>query len=276
MQPFRPIRGPGAATRRRFLKTAAAGAGAWCAPWLAPASVFGAGAPSNRVHVGVIGCGHQSQRVIPSFLVHEDVQVLAVCDVHRQGAGYYHPGQVLGRETAREWVDQHYAGRTGAGRVRACDACADFRQALDRSDLDAVAVIVPDHWHALIAVHAARAGKDIYCEKPLALTVREGQAIVREVRKHQRVFQTGAQVRSSPAVRRACELVRNFLDAVKDRKDPINPVEAGHRASSLCTLGNVAQLLKRKFRWDPAQERSPDDEEVNRMLSRPMRAPWKI
>jgi hypothetical protein len=70
--------------------------------------------------------------------------------------------------------------------------------------------------------------------------------------------------------------VRNFLDAVKSRQDPIEPVEVGHSTASLCILGNIAQILKRKFDWDPAAERSPDDDEVNRMLSRPMRAPWTL
>ena len=68
--------------------------------------------------------------------------------------------------------------------------------------------------------------------------------------------------------------MRSFLDAVKSRQDPIEPVEVGHSTASLCILGNIAQILKRKFAWDPVAERSPDDEEVNRMLSRPMREPW--
>lgn len=85
------------------IKTAAA-AGAFCFPSVVPARVLGANSPGNRINVGLIGCGHQSQRIVPSFLVHDDVQLLAVCDVNRQGRGYYWPDQLLGQETARQWV----------------------------------------------------------------------------------------------------------------------------------------------------------------------------
>lgn len=199
----------GTSHRRRFLKAAAAVGSAWAVPQIVPRSVFGAAAPSNRIHVGHIGCGHQSQRIIPSFLVHDDVQILAVCDVNRRGVGYYYPDQVLGRETARQWVNEHYAQKTRSGRFQGCDAYNDFRELIARQDIDAVAIVVPDHWHALIAIAAMRAGQDVYCEKPLSLTIHEGQEMVKAVRRYQRVFQTGAQFRSSPAVRRACELVRN-------------------------------------------------------------------
>jgi hypothetical protein len=200
-----PIR----STRRSWLKRTATIGAAVALPDLVPSTVFGAGAPSNRITVGLIGCGHQSQRIVPSFLVHDDVQIVAVCDVNRQGVGYYHPDQVLGRETARQWVEEHYAQKTRSGEFKGCDMYADFRQLLARPDIDAVAIVVPDHWHALIAIAALRAGKDVYCEKPLAMTIYEGQEMVKAVGKYDRVFQTGAQFRSSPAVRKACELVRN-------------------------------------------------------------------
>ena len=196
-------------TRRRFLKNAATAVSALYLPALVPSSVLGANSPSNRINVGLIGCGHQSQRIVPSFLVHDDMQMLAVCDVNRSGLGYYYPDQVLGRETAQRWVNEHYAEKAPNGKFKGCDTYADFRQLLARSDIDAVAIVVPDHWHALIAVAAMKAGKDVYCEKPLALTIRQGRMMVDAVRKYERVFQTGAQFRSSPNARRACELVRN-------------------------------------------------------------------
>ena len=485
-------------TRRSFVKAATL-ASAAALPRIVPASVFGATAPSNRITVGQIGCGHQSQRIVPSFLVHDDVQILAVCDVNRAGTGYYYPDRVLGRETAKRWVDAYYAEKASGGlskgdaydyilghkwaetekggsggqgasgsAVKGCAAYNDFREVLSRTDIDAISIVVPDHWHALIAIAAMQAGKDVYCEKPMSLTIHQGREMVKAVRKYNRVFQTGAQFRSCPGVRRACELVRNgrlgevrrvrttaaansfpspgpgwqpqpvpegfdydfwlgpapeapyhiercfhrwryildysngqtanfgahtndmaqwalgmdgttpvefedngseflpkgslfttavktafraryangieltcetdkasfakfegtegrleitlggtirtfptdikdsvigpneihlpkshptretnrrndidadhvrnFLDAVKSRKDPIEPVEVGHGTASLCILGNIAQLLKRKFTWDPANERSTD-EDVNGMLSRPMRAPWKL
>lgn len=90
--------------RRSFVQSAAALASAAVVPQIVPASVLGATAPSNRITVGQIGCGHQAQRIVPSFLVHDDVQIVAVCDVHRAGKGYYYPERVLGRETARRWV----------------------------------------------------------------------------------------------------------------------------------------------------------------------------
>ena len=96
-------------TRRSFVQSAGALASAVALPQIVPASVFGGTAPSNRITVGQIGCGHQAQRIVPSFLVHDDVQIVAVCDVNRAGKGYYYPERVLGRETARRWGDEYYA-----------------------------------------------------------------------------------------------------------------------------------------------------------------------
>lgn len=193
-------------TRRDFLKTSAA---ALCVPWLAPSSVFGAYAPSNRVNVAFIGTGNQAKNDLPAFLNLSDVQVLAVCDVNKGSRGYRDPGQFLGREPARKQVNDFYAKKTDAPAYRGCDAYVDFREVLARKDIDAVALVAPDHWHGVITCMAAAAGKDIYCEKPLSLTVRQGRAMIDAVRKHQRILQTGSHYRSSPAVRRTCELVRN-------------------------------------------------------------------
>ena len=116
---------------------------------------------------------------------------------------------MLGRETVKQWVEEHYAQKTPGGQFKGCDTYVDFRELLARTDIDAVSIVVPDHWHALIAIAAMKAGKDVYCEKPLSLTIYEGQEMVKAARKYRRVFQTGGQFRSSPTVRRACELVRN-------------------------------------------------------------------
>ena len=105
--------------RRRFLKTTVALASSFAVPQLVPRSVFGAAAPSNRINIGIIGCGHQSQRDVPSFLVHDDVQIVAVCDVNRAGKGYYYPERVLGRETARRWIDEYYAEKASGGDPKA-------------------------------------------------------------------------------------------------------------------------------------------------------------
>ena len=453
-------------SRREFLKTATALA---TAPWIVPASVFGANAPSNRIHVGLIGCGNQSTIDLPAFLGHDDCRVVAVCDVNTASYGYRTADQFLGRKPAQEKVNAFYAKQNRSGGYRGCDAYHDFRELLARQDVDAVAIVVPDHWHGLIAVAAAVAGKDMYCEKPLSLCVSQGQAMVKAVRKYQRILQTGSHYRSSPANRLACELVRNgrigqlrrivaqvaeqnavdpgpgwkpmpvpegfdyamwlgpapavpyhkdrcfyrfrfnldysggqttnfgahsldiaqwgmgtdgtgpveiedngsewppkgwlyntatkvafraryangvelvcetgkpgfgtrfegtegwvqygyggvksspaslatskigsgeihlpvsnpsrkeesgahhipdhvrnFLDSVKSRRDPISPVEVGHRTSSVCHVANIAMRLKRKLRWDPAAERFLNDDEANVMLARPMRAPWVL
>ncbi len=451
--------------RRTFLRSSAAAVGAFCVPTVLPSSVFGAFAPSNRINVGFIGCGNQSTIDLPAFLGHDDCQVLAVCDVNTASHGYRSPEQFLGRKVQQENVNAHYAAQRTAGTYQGCDAYEDFREVLDRSDIDAVTCVVPDHWHGLITVMAARAGKDIYCEKPLSLTIGQGQAMVKAVREHQRVLQTGSHYRSSPDNRRACELVRNgrigqvkriltqvaeinavepgpgwkempvpdgfnyemwlgpapwapyhegrclyrfrfnldysggqvtnfgahsndaaqwalgmdssgpvevedlgsewpaagclyntatrtafravyengvelicqtekpgfgvrfegtdgwveygyqglktspeslktseigpnevhlavsnpqrtveagqyhipdhvrnFLDCIKSRQDPIAPVDVGHRSATVCHLGNIAMQLHRKLRWDPAQEEFIGDDEANQMLSRPMRA----
>jgi hypothetical protein len=454
--------------RRDFLKTTLSAAAALGAPGLAPQSVFGANAPSNRINVAVIGLGNQSTVDLPAFLGHPDVQVLAVCDVNTGSDGYL-PGQFRGHKPGQDQVNAYYAAKTSSGRYKGCDAYTDFRDVLARKDIDAVALVVPDHWHGLMTVMAARAGKDIYCEKPLSLTVAQGQAMVKAVRQHKRILQTGSHFRSSPSCRFVCELVRNgrigqlkriltnvapqnavdpgpgwkpdpvpegidyemwlgpapwapyhkgrclyrfrfnldysggqttnfgghsndlaqwghgtdgtgpiefedmgsqwppkgslyntalkvgfraryadgvelvcqtaeptfqtrfegsegwvqfnwkgiqtfpeslktsvigpneihlpisnplrtsnvsreyipdhvrnFLASVKSRQDPIEPVEVGHRTATLCHLGNIAMLLKRKIRWDPEKEQILGDQQAAAMLSRPMRAPWHL
>jgi predicted dehydrogenase len=191
--------------RRTFLKTAAAVG----TPWIVPASVFSATAPNNRITVGCIGTGNQGFNILKQFLKHAETQVVAVCDVNRGSFGYRDETQFCGREPAQQLVHEHYGAGRASGRYRGCDAFGDFREVLARRDIDAVTIVTPDHWHAVMTVLAARAGKDIYCEKPLSLTVRDGQEMVRAVREHQRILQTGSHERSNPVTRHACELVRN-------------------------------------------------------------------
>lgn len=440
-------------SRRDFIRSSAVLAGAVAAPCIVPSSVFGKNPPSNRITMGIIGCGNQSTVDLPEWLALDDCQIVTMCDVNRASYGYRNDKQFLGREPQRDFVNQAYAKKTGNSGYNGCNACADFRDVLARKDIDAVAIITPDHWHAIQTIMAAKAGKDIYCQKPLSLTIRDGQEMIKAVRKHNRILQCGSQWRSRPHVRQACELVLNgrigklrrvesyvaennfkgpgpgwkpmpvpegfdynfwlgpapdapfhadrcfyrfrfirdysggqttnfghhsngivrwavgddnfptefedqgsewpekgdlfttatkvafralfpgdielvckteppgfgvrfegtegtitinskkfiatpaslqtatlgdndkrlrvsdnhygnFLEAVKSRKDGIEPVETGHRTSMLCHLGNIAMLLKRKIKFDPAREEIVGDEEAARMLSRPMRAPW--
>lgn len=439
-------------SRRDFGKVAYATVGI---PALVPSSVLGADAPSNRINVALIGAGNQSRVDLPGVMRYDDVQVVAVCDVNRGSHGYAKPEHFLGREPVRERVNAYYAQKVRSGRYRDCDAYGDFREILGRDDVDAVLVILPDHWHALVTVRACEAGKDVYCQKPLSLTIHDGQQMVQAVRQHHRILQTGSQYRSNAVVRRACELVRNgrigqvhravsiingsgagpgpgwqampihagfdydtwlgpapqapyhidrclyrfrfhldysggqvtntgahstdivqfalgtddtgpvefedlgsvwppkdhlyttamkthfraryangvelvcqttepgfgarfegsegwlqytynkieassptvkdsvigpdeihlpvsenhyrnFLDCVKSREEPIEPVEVGHRTASICHAGNLAMRLKRKLKWDPIKEQFADDELANRMRRRPYRQPWSL
>lgn len=184
-------------SRRTFLKTTAALAGT--APFVLRPGLWAADkAPSRQFTLGFIGLGAQGDGLLHGCLPRDDVRVLAVSDV-----------DTTRREAAKEAVEKHYAEATKSGTYKGCAAYSDFRALLERRDIDAVVIATPDHWHALIAIAAAKAGKDIYCEKPMAHTVLEGRAMVDAVRQHQRVFQTGSMQRSMSEFRAACELVRN-------------------------------------------------------------------
>lgn len=198
-------------TRRKFLRHIAAGAGALAAPLIVPASALGRGgfvAPSERIAMGFIGVGGQGgghltggawTYVAGGYVGRDDVQVLAVCDAQRDR-----------RERAQQRVNEVYAAKFGEGRFAACAAYNDFRDLLERDDIDAVLIASPIHWHGVMTVLAAQAGKDIYCEKPTAITIRESQAMLAAVKRYGRVFQAGTQQRSEYGgrFRRACEIVR--------------------------------------------------------------------
>lgn len=432
--------------RRTFLQSTA----------LAPAAAQTARPPANsRVTMAVIGTGNQGTGDMRGFLRDPRVQVVAVCDVNRMSPGYW-DGVIGGREPARSYVEWHYAREKRSGVYKGCDAYEDFRQVLARPDIDAVLIALPDHWHAIPVIQAAKAGKDIYGEKPLSLTVAEGRAMCKAVQDHKRVFQTGSQQRSDARFRKACELVRNgrigklhtvscglpggvpdfsgdagrtatepvpegfnyemwlgpapaapycparcfvnyrwifdysggqltdwgghhpdiaqwgmgtertgpveirpgavkwaehpiyntaidysfeaiyangvrlvvsnrsrggvtfegsegtvwvnrgaieakpdrliyddigpnevhlpkseshfrnFIDCVLSRGEPIAPIEQAHRSITIAHLGNIALKLGRVLKWDPAAEQVAGDAEANRMLSRPLRAPWRL
>ena len=453
-------------TRRGFLKTTAA---ALAAPYLVPSSVLGATAPSNRMNVGVIGTGTRGLPDMELFMGNQDVQLMAICDVNTGSYGYRDETRLMGRQPALEIANKHYADKKRSGQFKGVDAYVDFRKIIDRKDIDVVAIVAPDHWHRVMTLMAAEAGKDIFCQKPMTLSIEDGQEMIKAVRKHKCVFQTGSQFRSNPAFRFGCELVRNgrigelktirtyiafnnkkgpgpgwkptpvpegfdyemwlgpapkvpyhkdrciykfrfnldysggqitnfgahsndiaqlgngtsltgpvevegldakwppegslfntaleskfrarfangvelicestppefgtrfegtegwvqlgfkglqthpeslkdskigpdeihlpksnlarkenvpgpyyadhirnFLDCVKTRQDPIEPVEIGHRTASLCHLGNISIKLMRKLQWDPDKEQFAGDDEANAMISRPIRAPWQV
>ena len=434
----------GGATRRDVLKTAVAAA---AAPYFVARDVLGGAgrtAANDRIALGCIGTGSRGTAVLRSFLPFKEARVVAACDVIADR-----------RRRAAGLVDKHYGAKGGR---RGCQTTGDFREVIAREDVDAVVIVAQDHWHALMAVAAAKAGKDIYCEKPLGVSVAESRAIRDAARKYGCVFQTGTQQRSSRNFRFACELARSgyvgkvhtvvvgapgpsyrpkyrgpltpqpvpagldydmflgpapkkpynpgrlawpdwyliwdycagfivnwgvhhldiacwgcpdvgtkpfeltakgsyrsegltdnindwqgqyvypgglrmtftdtghpnaqgckfvgdkgwvhvnrggiraepaslltvtlkpgdvrlhrsghhqgdFLQAVKARRAGVSPVEAGHRASALGLLGEIACRVRRKLTWDPKAGQFTGDEEANRLLSRPMRDPWRL
>jgi predicted dehydrogenase len=181
-------------SRRQFLKRSAAFAGGLEFPAIVPSSALGkAGTvtPSNRVLLGCLGLGIQGMGNMRTFRGNPDVRVLAVCDVHEAQ-----------REQAKKAVDEFYDSKD-------CTAYKDFRELMERKDIDAVQITAPDHWHPLIALEAIRRGKHMYCEKPVGWSVRAAQVLRKAVKERAVVFQFGTQQRSDGRFRRACELVRN-------------------------------------------------------------------
>jgi predicted dehydrogenase len=178
-------------SRRGFLKRTAAFAGL---PWIVPAAARGAEGrpkPSERVAVGCIGVGDRGSYLLKSTLELPESQVVAVCDVKRDR-----------RDAAQALVNGFY-GDTG------CATYNDFREIVERDDIDAFVIASTDHWHVLHALAAIQAGKDVYVEKPLGISVAQDQALREAVRRHRRIFQFGTQQRSDNEFRQACELVRN-------------------------------------------------------------------
>ena len=174
--------------RRSVLKLLTATA---AAPLILPRSLFGADAPSKKITVGCIGVGWQGGDNLRGFLNEGDCQVVAICDVDDKHL-----------KEAIDQVNNKYGNKD-------CKGYKDFRELLARKDIDAVVISTPDHWHGLIAIAAANAGKDIFCEKPLSHTLGEGIAMVAAVRKNQRIWQTGSWQRSVARFRWAVELVQN-------------------------------------------------------------------
>jgi predicted dehydrogenase len=167
-------------------------------------------AASERMTLGVIGFGTIAYSSVPNFLADPRVQVVAVADPVSDLPHYGYQGERRGgRLVGRKFIEDHYSEWKPEGGFKGCTPYEDFRDMLAREDLDAVYIAAPDHWHCAAAVIAARKGKHIYGQKPLALTVAEGRRIARAVGDSGVTWQTGAQQRSSIHFRTACEYVRN-------------------------------------------------------------------
>ena len=202
---------PSNSGRRDFLRKMGIFAGAAALPAIIPSSALGRGnfvPPSDRITMGFIGMGSMGMNNLRGFIDKPDVQVLAVCDVNTSGENYAGRG-AKGREPARAFVEAIYAERSDKASYAGCDGYVFFWELLQRDDIDAVCLALPDHWHGYMTVAAAKAGKDMYSEKPLARTIKEGRAMVDAVRNYDRVFQTGSQQRSEQNFRHACELAMN-------------------------------------------------------------------
>lgn len=200
--------------RRSFLQTSAAVAGALAVPYFVPKRAFGA---NDRITTGHIGLGGQGRGNLGNYYSN----VVALCDVEQKH------------------LDQ--AAKACDSKGAKVDLYGDFRELLDRKDIDAVVISTPDHWHVPIAIAACQAGKDVYCEKPLTLTIAEGRDLVNAVRENDRILQTGSQQRSASNFRRACELVRNgyigkvhtVLVGINGANDPGKLPEDSEAPSSL-------------------------------------------
>ncbi len=170
-------------------------------------------APSDIISLGFIGTGKQGKGLTDAFLNTGEAKIVAISEVYK----------IKGQMTL-DRIKAAYAKNPQLGAMAEIAFYNDFRELLARKDVDAVVIATPDHWHAAMAVRAAEAGKDIYCEKPLSLTVKEGRAMVNATRKYNRVFQTGSMQRSWPEFRQAAELIRNgYIGEVKSIKVNVGP-----------------------------------------------------
>lgn len=182
--------------RRDFVKTASVAMIA--APTIVPSTVFGENAPSNRLTMGCIGLGGMGTGNLRGFLARDDVQIVSLCDVDQ-----------LHMDRAQNLAKKAYGENSASGTFSGVDEYKDFRDVIGRSDIDLITYAVPYHWHAIVAISAANAGKHIYGEKPVGHTIREGRAMVEAVKRNGIIWQTGIQQRSSEDFRFACELVLN-------------------------------------------------------------------
>jgi predicted dehydrogenase len=189
--------------RRNFIGKTAAGLTALT---IVPRHVFGGTGfvtPSDMINIGYIGLGKQSYHLANEITKCHEAVTVAACDVYGKKLDLFldHAREQNAKKGINSEIKPHHY----------------YREMLERTDIDAVVIITPDHWHAQIVVDAAKAGKDIYCEKPMALTVAEGRAMVNATRKYDRVFQTGNMQRSWRDFRHAVELVRNgYIGQIKE------------------------------------------------------------
>ena len=213
--------------RRQFLTTAAKAGALLAAPLIVPASVLGRGgavAPSEKITLGVIGIGPRCRHDLGCMLEEADVQCVTICDI-----------QANRRDAGKKMVDAKY-GNTD------CTTIRDFRELLARPDIDAVLIATGDHWHALASIMAAKAGKDVYSEKPCAMTIADTQALCDTMERYSRVFQAGTQRRSIGNFQLAIQLARSG------------------KLGKLHTMHASVYRPKTRYDWLPAEPEPPKEE----------------
>lgn len=212
-------------SRRNFVGSTAVGAAALT---VIPGFTFAGNAETEKIRLGFIGNGIQSHGLLKSLTKCPETVVMACCDVvSTKLAKFKGEAQAI---NDKKWKGEKYE----------VTGYKNYRDLLDRKDIDAVVIATPDHWHAQVAVDAARAGKDIYCEKPMALTVAEGRAMVNATRKYKRVFQTGNMQRSWRNFRHAAELVSNgYIGDIKEVNVCVGPPVKALDLVSVPTPDNV-------------------------------------
>ena len=208
-------------TRRHFL---AGTASALAFPTIIPASALGKDgrpAPSERIVMGAIGFGTIAHSTVRNFLQDERVQIVAIADPNKGSGSYGYSGEKMGGQAeGKKVVEGEYAKQKG-GAYKGCAVYDDFREMIEKQDLDAVNVSTPDHWHALCAIYAAKKGIHVYGQKPLALTIAEGRAMSDTIAKTGVTFQTGSQQRSDVYFRMVAEFIRN------GRLGTLKPIKVG-------------------------------------------------
>jgi len=202
--------------RRQFIKGLATAAAAPVVLRASSLGLAGTVAPSERIRMGLVGCGiHGAGWNLDQMFANPHQQVVAVCDVDARHAA-----------EAERRVNEHYSKTLGYD--YRCNVYGDFRDLVNRRDIDAIDVVTPDHWHVLVALMALRAGKHVICEKPLSLTVREGRLLADEAKRSGRVFQTASESRSINSHIRLCELVRaGFIGELRHIKVLLEKGNAG-------------------------------------------------
>jgi predicted dehydrogenase len=242
-------------SRRYFLGTMGTLGAALALPTIIPACATGRGprsAPSGRVTLGVLGWGWQGPDNTKALMAVNECQVVAACDLDKEHLA-----------DAVNTINSHYKNQD-------CKSYHDYREMFARPDIDAVMLAVPDHWHAVAAIEAARNNKDIYGEKPLAKTIAEQQAIVKAVQKNQRIWQTGSWQRSVPNFHKAAEIVRNGLIGKITRVEVGLPSGHGDNSGKGRELQNKLKQLNIADRnlaaivpgtpaWDAAVSEPPAD-----------------